>query len=203
MWEGSTAQAAAVVPGHYFTTARAECGCHPSAGWVAGRIHMEFFSGGLLQSLLEARLLLVALHPGKDCRDSHMCCLCEMWFPTSVGNNWAYPVWCSRTTAPGHYELANTLRGQQPPGVYCTVAVNTSLNSSTSAWASRHENWVLRTAVCEGATGNYWFGCLTVFSQRVLHWSVPKNCPHFRFIREVPGNSGRCFVRLLMDFFTF
>lgn len=38
-------------------------GCHASAGLVAGGVHVELVSGGLLQSLLEASLLLVALHP--------------------------------------------------------------------------------------------------------------------------------------------
>lgn len=123
------------------------------------------------------------------CRDSHMCCLSEMGFPASVGNTWACPLLLQlRTTAPRTWYKS----------------ANTSLNSSTSAWASRLENWVPRTTACDGATGNCWLSCLTVFSQRVLHWSAPKDCPHFRFMREVPRNRGRCFLcLLLMDFFTF
>lgn len=43
-----------------------KCGCHSSARRVAGRVHVELVSGGPLQSLLEANLLLVALNPGED-----------------------------------------------------------------------------------------------------------------------------------------
>lgn len=77
---------------------------------------MELVSGGLLQSLLEASLLLVALHPGKDVQGQPYVLLIRAVFPTSVGNTWTYLLQLQlRITAPRTLsKLANTLRDQQP-----------------------------------------------------------------------------------------